>query len=69
MGVEGEARCPACDEPRELRHFVSCKEWKDSARLVLALSGRARNALDYVMFGQYGESMAAGIAAGAPVGL
>jgi ribonuclease HI len=69
MGLEGEARCPACDEPRELRHFESCKEWKDTARLVLALSGRARNALDCVMFGQYGESMAAGVAAGAPAGV
>jgi ribonuclease HI len=61
MGVEAEARCEACDEPRELRHFLSCTRWADKRALAQALTGRGNSGLAEALVGQWAENLEAGM--------
>jgi hypothetical protein len=61
MCVEAEARCEACDEPRELRHFLTCAKWTDKRTLARAVTGKEDSGLAEALMGQWAENLEAGL--------
>lgn len=63
MCTGAEARCGACDEPRELRHFVSCPGWASKRKIALALTGKRASQVAEALMGQGAEKLEAGLSA------